>query len=197
MRKMLLVSALLTATSFSLTLPAFANDDDEGGPGMMRGQGCEMMGRGMMGSGGMDSDRMGHGGMSHGMMGSGGMDSDRMGDHHMMGKRGWRMETAARAWLANLKDELKITDAQADVWKSYADAVTARAKAMKVARRAMEDAMDKDSPVDRLDARISGMEAVLESMKAMKPAIEKLYGVLSDEQKKVADDAIGAGRGPM
>jgi hypothetical protein len=177
MRTMLLVSALLTATSLSLTLPAFANDDDEGGPGMMRGQGCEMMGRGMMGSGGMDSDRM--------------------GDHHMMGKRGWRMETAARAWLANLKDELKITDAQADVWKSYADAVTARAKAMKVARRAMEDAMDKDSPVDRLDARISGMEAVLESMKAMKPAIEKLYGVLSDEQKKVADDAIGAGRGPM
>ena len=35
------------------------------------------------------------------------------------------------------------------------------------------------------------MEAMLESMKALKPATEGLYAVLTAEQKTVADDLIG------
>jgi hypothetical protein len=41
------------------------------------------------------------------------------------------------------------------------------------------------------------METMLESMKAMKPATEALYAVLSDEQKKMADELIGADCGAM
>jgi len=179
MRTMLLVTTLFAAASLSFSLPAFANDDEDG-PGMMGGQSCEMMGHGGMDRGGMrDSE-----------------DTGMMGGHRMMHEHR-RAESAVKAKLASLKSQLEITDAQADVWKGYADAVAGQAKAMKTARRAMEDAMDKDSPVDRLDSHIAGMEAVLDSMKTMKAAVEKLYGALSDEQKKVADDVIGSGCGAM
>jgi DNA-binding transcriptional LysR family regulator len=43
----------------------------------------------------------------------------------------------------------------------------------------------------RMDARIKSMETMVDSMKAVKPATEKLYAVLTDEQKKVADQLIG------
>ena len=57
----------------------------------------------------------------------------------------------------------------------------------------MMDAMQKGSATVRMDARIKSMEAMVESMKATKPATEKLYAVLTDEQKKVADQLIGIG----
>jgi hypothetical protein len=41
------------------------------------------------------------------------------------------------------------------------------------------------------------MEAMVETMKAVKPATEKLYAVLSDEQKKIADELIGTDCGAM
>jgi hypothetical protein len=41
------------------------------------------------------------------------------------------------------------------------------------------------------------MEAMVESMKATNPAMEKLYAVLTDEQKKVADQLIGMDCGAM
>jgi hypothetical protein len=41
------------------------------------------------------------------------------------------------------------------------------------------------------------MESMLEAMKAVKPATEELYKVLSDDQKKVADELLGLGCGAM
>jgi hypothetical protein len=38
---------------------------------------------------------------------------------------------------------------------------------------------------------------MVESMSAVKPATEKLYGVLTDEQKKIADQLIGNDCGAM
>lgn len=215
----LIVSTLFAATSLVLasSVPALAEDDD-GPSGMMMGQGCGMMGgggqmggghrmmddeSGMMGGG---HDRMGESGGMGGqdMMGqSGGMGSHHMkdgsgmmGGHHMAGKHGWRMEAAMQARLAYLRSELEITDAQADAWKGYADAVAAHAKAMQSMRKAVKEAMEK-GPLERLDVRISGMETMLQSLKTVKPAAEKLYAALSDDQKKIADDVMGAGCGAM
>lgn len=78
----------------------------------MAGGGCPMMG--MMGQG-----MMGQGPMGQGPMGQGRM----AGNQEMMG-------AIAENRLTHLKGELKITDAQADVWKAYADAIKARADVM-------------------------------------------------------------------
>ncbi len=167
MRTMLLISTVLAATSLSLALPALA-DEAEDSPGMMTGQGCgSMMGPGMMGR------------------------------HHMMGRHGWRMEAEVQARLAYLKAELEITDAQAEAWKGYADVVAGQTTAMQTAHKAVGDASENGGALERLDARISGMEAMLQSLKSKKPAVEKLYGVLTDDQQKLADDLIGVGCGAM
>ena len=98
-----------------------------------------------------------------------------------------KMGVLADSRLAHLETELNITDAQADVWKVYAEAVKARVTVMQGMRTSMMDAMDKGGAIDRIDARIKSMEAMVESMKAVKPATEMLYAALTPEQKKVAD----------
>ena len=42
-----------------------------------------------------------------------------------------------------------------------------------------------------MDARIQATQAKLDSLKALKPATEALYKVLTDEQKKKADQLLG------
>ena len=72
-----------------------------------------------------------------------------------------------------------------------------RVETMQGMRQGMMDAMQKGSATDRMKARISGMEAMIESMKTVSPATEKLYGVLSGDQKKIADELIGNDCGAM
>ena len=145
----------------------------------MAGGGCPMMG--MMGQG-----MMGQGPMGQGPMGQGRM----AGNQEMMG-------AIAENRLTHLKGELKITDAQADVWKAYADAIKARADVMQGMRTSMMDAMDKGGAIERMDIRIKSMEAMVESMQAVKPATEKLYAALAADQKKVADQLIGVDCGAL
>lgn len=150
----------------------------------MAGGGCPMMG--MMGQGMMGQSMMGQGPMGQGPMGQGRM----AGNQEMMG-------AIAESRLTHLKGELKITDAQADVWKAYADAIKARADVMQGMRTSMMDAMDKGGAIERMDIRIKSMEVMVESMKAVKPATEKLYAALTADQRKVADQLIGVDCGAM
>ena len=108
-----------------------------------------------------------------------------------------RMEAMVEGRLGYLKGELNITEAQTDAWNGYAEAVRARIDLMQGMRQGMFDAMQKGTATERMDARISSMEAMLEAMKALKPATEKLYAALTDEQKKVADELIGVDCGAM
>ena len=135
----------------------------------MMGGGCQMMGM-----------------MGQGMMGGG-----------MMGGRQAKMGAMADGRLAYLKGELDITGAQTEAWNGYVEAVKGRVDTMQGMRQGMMEAMQKGSATARMDARIKGMEAMVESMKAVKPATEKLYGVLTDEQKKIADQLIGNDCGAM
>lgn len=130
-----------------------------------------------------------------GMMGGGCPMIGMMGQGMMGGQA--RMGAMVEGRLAYLKSEINITDAQIDAWNGYADAVKGRVDVMQGRRQAMMDAMQKGSAIERMDARIKSIEAMVEAMKAVKPATEKLYAVLTDEQKKVADQLIGMDCGAM
>ncbi len=134
-------------------------------------------------------------GMGMGMMGG---DCPMMGmmGRGMKGKHG-HMGAMADGRLAYLKAQLKITDAQKSSWDDYADAVKARVAVMQGMRQNMMETMQKGDATTRMDTRIKGMEAMLDAMKAVKPATEKLYATLSDDQKKIADELIGMHCGAM
>lgn len=151
------------------------------GPGMGPGMGQGMMGRGGMGGCPMMGGMMGQGGQ--GMMGPGMMGHGMMMDHGPM----------IEARLAYLKADLAITDAQAAAWNVYADAVRARAASRHSTRTEMMETMKSATLPERIAARLKAMETMVESLKVLKPATEALYGVLTEEQRKKADTAVGCG----
>jgi hypothetical protein len=60
-------------------------------------------------------------------------------------------------------------------------------------RQDMMKAMHSGSVADRVKARIAMMEGMVANMKAQGTAIETLYTVLTDEQKKKGDELLGVG----
>jgi LTXXQ motif family protein len=135
--------------------------------------------------------RMGGGGMM-GMMGQGGM----RGMMEMMGMMG---AGHIEGRIAFLKAELKIADAQMPQWTAFADALRANAKRMSEMRDAMmhggmHGGDASMSALNRLDRMEKMMTAMTESVKVTKAALAPLYIVLTDDQKKIANQLI---RGPM
>ena len=119
----------------------------------------------------------------------------RMG---MMGMMGMADHVEGR--IAFLKAELKITDAQTPQWKAFADALRSNAALVRGMPATMmqggmmgQDSASVSAP-DRLDRMEKMMSTMLETVKATKAALVPLYAVLTDEQKKVADQVI---HGPM
>lgn len=142
------------------------------GPGGMMGQG------GMMGPGGM----MGEGGMMRMM----GRDCPMMG--MAMGEGDGTAHAAGR--IAFLKAELGITEAQKEAFDAYAAALTKNLEGMQAMRSTMMASMQAKTPVERLSGHLQAMETRLAVLNEVKPALEKLYGALSDEQKKKADQTM-------
>ena len=148
------------------------------GRGGMRGQdmggqdisGCPMMGD-IMGRRGMKQG-MGHGAMMHSVP--------------MMEGR-----------LAYIKADLAITDAHLAAWDAYAGAVRGRHSTMESMHADMLKAKESGSALQGLDARIKAMESQLDSLKAIKPVTEALFAVLTDDQKKKADQLVGGRCGMM
>ena len=149
----------------------------------------------MMG-GQMPGAMMEHGGMGHMMMGHMMMDQGMMdGGMPMMGMN---PSQHVEGRLAFLKTELKITEAQAAPWNAYADAVRANAKRM---GELMDQMMSGGMPMtgqpammslpDRLGWAERHMAAHMEMLAAIKEPAMQLYGALSDEQKRLADQLIG------
>ncbi len=114
-----------------------------------------------------------------------------MMDHGMSG-----METIDRVdgRIAFLHAELKITDAQADAWNGFADALRTNAKKLAEVRASMMPKPGDGQPASTLSARLEQQEqwlaARLDGTKAMKSAFVKLNEVLSDDQKKAANDLL-------
>ena len=96
--------------------------------------------------------------------------------------------------IAFLRAELKITDAQADTWNGFADALRTNARKLAEVRASMTPEPGDGQPASALAARLDQQEqwlaARLDGTKAMKSTFVKLNEVLSDDQKKTANDLL-------
>jgi hypothetical protein len=133
---------------------------------------------------------MGHGMTGPGMMGRGGMMGMMGGGCPMMGMMGGDMPSFAEGRTAFIKAELAVTDAQKSVWGAYSAALRKNLESMQGMRKTMMGGMQAASPVERLDRHITAMEARLQSLKEVKPALAALYAALSEDQKKKADGLL-------
>ena len=217
--KLVIMSALVMTAAF----PARAQQDQQQAPMMGQGQGG-MMGQGQggmmgQGQGGMMGQGQGgmmakarrndgsrrHDGPGHGRPGHERLPDD--GRHDGLRRSGTKQGMGHGAMmhsvpmmegrLAYIKADLEIADAQMAAWDAYANAVRARQATMEGMRAEMMKAKESGSALQRLDARIKALESKLDSIKALKPVTEGLYAVLSDEQKKKADQLLGGGCGMM
>jgi hypothetical protein len=155
----------------------------QGGAGMMGGGMGNMPMMGMMKD---MKEMMGNMSMMHSM---------RM--MQGMGMMGGGMATIDRVEgrIAFLRAELKISDAQADVWNGFADALRANAKKLAEVRASMMPKPgDKQPPASTFSGRLDSQEqwliARLDGLRAMKSAFARLNEVLSDDQKKTASDLL-------
>jgi LTXXQ motif family protein len=113
---------------------------------------------------------------------------------HMMGPGMMGMDMIGRVdgRIAFLRTELKITDAQANAWNSFADALRANAQKLAAVRPAIMPAPGAQQTLTAgLDAQERWLTARLEGLRAIKAAFTPLYGTLSDEQKKTATEILG------
>lgn len=87
--------------------------------------------------------------------------------------------------IAFLKAELAITDAQADKWNAFADALRAYSAALKPTQMADIDATAPDL-VARLDQSEKQLSAELDGLRGLKAALAPLWEVLTEDQRSTA-----------
>jgi hypothetical protein len=179
-------SAALVPTVFAQAQPPAQADQDHKShhPG---GQAPDTQAPAQQPKIGSPSGPMGQGGMMGGMM-CGDMKQmmSMMQDMHAM-MRAHSGMTASRleADIGKLKADLKITEAQAPQWDRFADTLRRLAKSMNETHQHMMTA-EATLPA-RLARAEKAMLTNLNAVKALEDALQPLYAVLSDEQKKVAD----------
>ena len=94
--------------------------------------------------------------------------------------------------IAFLKAELKITDAQAPQWNALAEAMRGDSAEIDKLRQDAFAQHDKPSTaIDRLERRQRMMQIGMVHLTKVTTALKPLYAVLSDEQKKTADELLG------
>jgi hypothetical protein len=126
-----------------------------------------------------------------------------MGPAMMAGAAGPAMCTAMAGHidgrLAYVKAELKITEAQEQLWNTYAVAARDNTNTM-LARCTTMMSRHSGSTLnlpDQLDQNEQLMVAHLDAMRAMSKALKPLYAALSDDQKKTADQLFWGPMGMM
>ena len=113
----------------------------------------------------------------------------------MMGQDGvsgmGMMAGHVEGWLAFLKTELKITDAQLPLWNAVADAIRADAKSMsEMMSGGMMGSSRTATLPEKLAMREKMMTAHLDALRKFKAAVDPLYAALGDEQKKTANELL-------
>ena len=157
------------------------------GPGGMMPM-MGMMGPGMMGQGGMMPmmGMMGHGGAG---MGPGGMGMGAMGGPSATGAPAMVERMEGR--IAFVRAELKITETQLPVWNAFAGALRANAtKLNEVAAKMRQMGGAQPMLSQRLENQEQVLTARLDGIRAVRTAFAGLLGVLTDEQKKVAEEIV-------
>jgi hypothetical protein len=100
--------------------------------------------------------------------------------------------------IAFLRTELKITEAQTGAWDAFAESLRANAKKLGEVRGAMMARMNAAQQAPgRLGLQEQWLAARLEGTRAMLAAVTTLYAVLSDDQKKTANEILAPHMGMM
>lgn len=97
------------------------------------------------------------------------------------------------AKMLETKTALAITPAQETQWKDYTTAVTNRAKAVsdeKMKMKTARQATPAPTAVQRMDQQVSFEKMNLKALEDQQAALNKLYGVLTPEQKTIADQKL-------
>jgi hypothetical protein len=102
--------------------------------------------------------------------------------------------------LVHIDHKVKPTDAQKAAYEDLKTATRAAAEKMKAGcpQVASADApkdrpMPAQSPIEQLDRAQARLEASLDAIKTVRPAAEKFYASLSDEQKAALQEHRGHG----
>jgi hypothetical protein len=204
--KSLLVTAALLATA-----PAFAQQDAHHPDAAGQAPSAAAPARAQPPQGQPEMPGMTPGYSAGGPMGGMMQMMEMMHRGDMMGammSRSWMMPMPAmmgmadhtEGWLAFLRTELRITDAQKPSWDKFAEAVHANAKAM-AERPGTMMMTQPGSALASLPARLAAGEealaAQLEAVHRLKAGAEPLYAVLTDGQRKTFDELTAAPRGMM
>ncbi|MCC7253930.1 Spy/CpxP family protein refolding chaperone [Hyphomicrobium sp.] len=101
--------------------------------------------------------------------------------------------------LVRLEHRVKPTDAQKEAFDEFKTAARAAAEKLREAcpqrpERTDDGERAKRTTIDRLAQTQTGLETSLEALKTFRPAAEKFYAALSDEQKAKLDRR-GRGKG--
>lgn len=124
--------------------------------------------------------------------------------------RGWGMWDDGRGWwgrpwrhgpeamldrvegrLAFIKAELQITEPQTAAWNELAEAVRTSARKHNERMKALLAGKTKaDTLSERLAAQEQFLSVRLDEIRQIKGGVDKLYAVLSDDQKKEADTIV-------
>ena len=113
----------------------------------------------------------------------------------------WKLERM-EGRLSFLKTELKITDAQTPAWNELAQAIRTSAKQRNERMKSLFADEDKVKTLpERLELQEQLVATQLDELRQLKTAVQGLYAVLTEDQKKEADDIglpmMGMGRWGM
>jgi LTXXQ motif family protein len=115
-----------------------------------------------------------------------------------MGPAGMQPFRHIEGKIAFYKAELKIADAQVPQWDAFADALGSNATRLQQAMMAAAiETKSVAAAPEQMQRRIAMLTARLDSMQAVLAAAKPLYAVLTDEQKKIADDLMAERMMPM
>lgn len=177
----LLIALLITASS--ARAPSHAQTAGAGpGMGGMAGMGYSMGGG--MGSGSMwgPGSMWGYGWMGPGAAGSQGF---MAGCFMVTGENGAFPSLDER--FRFLKSSIGITDAQAPEWDNYEAAVKRSLVATQAAWQTMMANMMSLNFAERFSRQLEALNAHIANLQQVMPALARVYGTLSPEQKARAD----------
>ncbi|HMN36094.1 MAG TPA: Spy/CpxP family protein refolding chaperone [Hyphomicrobium sp.] len=151
---------------------------------------------------GQPNDMQGHGmmGMEMGGMGLAGSYSP---NHFMMMHGGWFgpgsmgcfiMDGTENAFatleqrLEFIRSMLAITESQRPQWEAFAGAILRSRETMRSAYQVMMNNMMNMNFADRFNQQLTAMNAHLTQLQQVAPALNALYGVMTNEQRQKADN---------
>lgn len=146
-----------------------------------------MMGQGMIGGRGMTNMMGGNMRMANMMQ----MIEQLGAENGCVGMSGMATLDHVEGRIAFLRTELKITDAQTLAWNAFADALRTNAKNLGEVRSSMMvQGGAAPTLVDRITLQKKWLAARLGGIDVIKPVLTNLVGILSDDQKKAADELL-------